>query len=196
MGFPPRPFLAGSALRKGIAPSTVGLDTVETVLAWEQSFGITLENSEVSELRTPLQAMDLIAAKLGARKSGPSACLSMRAFHRLRDAISKTANLPRSNIRPDSRVKDLLRYRRPQGWEAMRVASGISKLPEPAWYAPYTMASLANWVVCHAATELKPAGEPWTRQEIRHIVRETVADVAGTRKFEDTDDFIYDLGFG
>lgn len=173
----------------------MGLDTVEIVLAWEQSFGITLENSEVSELRTPLQAMNLIAAKLGASESGTSACLSMRAFHRLRDAISKTSSLPRGSIRPGSRVKDLLKHRRPQGWEAMRVASRISKLPEPAWYAPYTMASLSSWVVCHASRELKPHGEPWTCREIRHIVRETVAEVAGTRHFEDDDDFIYDLGF-
>jgi hypothetical protein len=174
----------------------VGLDTVEIVLAWEQSFGITLENAEVSELRTPLQAISLISAKLGARNSGASPCLTMRAFHRLRDAISKTADVPRSSIRPDSRVKDLLRNRRPQGWKAMRAASGITKLPEPGWFAPHTMASLSNWAVCNAAKELKPAGEPWTRGEIRHIVRETVAEVAGTRQFGDEDDFIYDLGFG
>ncbi|HET6410234.1 MAG TPA: hypothetical protein VFG14_20255 [Chthoniobacteraceae bacterium] len=173
----------------------MGLDTVEIILAWETSFGVTLENSEVSELRTPRQAIDLIAVKLGARESTASACLSMRAFHHLRDAISKTADVSRSSIRPDSRVKDLLRDRRPQTWASIRAASGISLLPEPGWFSPHTVAALSHWAVRRAARELKPAGEPWTRGEIRCVVRGAIAEVAGSRQFEDTDDFIYDLGF-
>ena len=172
----------------------MGLDTVEILLAWEQSCGITIEDSEAAALRTPRQAIELIAVKLGAQENAGTACLSMRAFHRLRDAIAKTARVSRSDIRPDSHVRDFLAPPRSRRWDEVRMASGIPSLPEPGWFAPHTMSSLVSWVITHAAKELKPAAEPWTRGEIRCVVREGVAEVTGQRRFGDDDDFIYDLG--
>jgi len=168
----------------------MGLDTVEIVMGWEAAFGIHIDDDEAFALRTPRMAIDLIARKLGATDQPTPVCFSLRAFHRLRASVMSVTSVARRNFRPAARLKDLATRGQ---WDGIRSRCGIASLPNPGWFSPRTVADLTRWTVIHAAKELKSAGEPWTRAEIRNIVRAVVEDTIGIRKFGDDDDFIKDL---
>ena len=169
----------------------MGLDTVEIVMGWEETFGISISDDEAFGLRTPRMATDLIASKLAATDEPQRACLSLRAFHRLRASIMSVASVSRQNFRPDAHLKDLVgRWR----WETVRSQCGISSLPKPGWSSPRTVRELTSWTVIHASKDLKPAGERWTRGEIRGVVRAVITDVTAVDGFGDDDDFIHVIG--
>ena len=172
----------------------MGLDSVEIVIGWEKSFGISMADEEAFVLRTPRQAIDLIATKLATQDEPRRPCLTLRAFHRLRHSIITVAHAHRNRVRPDTPLRDLLRTDRRQKWEAVRSACGISSLPGLGWFSPRTVAGLTGWIVTHAAKDLKPPGETWTRSEIRSVVRAVVTEVTGVEDFKDDDDFIRDIG--
>jgi hypothetical protein len=172
----------------------MGLDSVEIVMAWEESFGIAIADAEAMALRTPRQSMDLVATKLGAQNEARRACLTLRAFHRLRCSITSAASISRDRVRPEARLRDLVSAERHHTWEAVRSSCGISTLPGLGWFTPRTVGDLARWAVVHAAKKLKRPGEAWTRSEIRSVVRAVVTDVTGVEDFEDDHDFIHDIG--
>jgi acyl carrier protein len=172
----------------------MGLDAVEIVIGWEEAFGISIADSEAMVLRTPRQSIDLIATKLAAQDGSRGACLTLRAFHRLRHSISKAAGVARTSVRPEARLRELVSTERRRTWEAVRSACGISSLPGLGWFSPRTVGDLTRWAVTHAAKELKQPGEPWTRSEIRSVVRAVVIDVTGVEDFGDDDDFIREIG--
>jgi len=173
----------------------MGLDSVEIVMGWEESFGISISNDEAMTLRTPGLAVDLIAQKLSAQNEPQRPCLTVRAFHRLRDSIINVANVPRKSVRPDARLNTLISTDRRHTWQAVRAGCGIASLPNPGWlFLPRTVGDLTLWAVVHATKELKGRGESWTRSEIRDVVRGVVSDVTGANEFEDDDDFIQDIG--
>jgi hypothetical protein len=172
----------------------MGLDAVEIVMGWEESFGISIANAEAEALRTPRQSIDLIATKLAAQDEPRRACLTLRAFHRLRNSITSAASVSRDRVRPEVRLRDLVSTERRRTWEAVRSTCGISSLPGLGWFSPRTVGDLTRWIVAHAAKDLKRPGEPWTRSEIRSVVRAVVTDVTGVEDFEDDHDFIHDIG--
>jgi hypothetical protein len=172
----------------------MGLDPVEIVMGWEESFGISIADAEAMVLRTPRQSIDLIATKLAAHDDSLRACLTLRAFHRLRHSITTAASVSRDRVRPDARLRDLVSTERRRTWEAVRSTCGISSLPGLGWFSPRTVGGLTRWAVAHAAKDLKRPGEPWTRSEVRSVVRAVVTDVTGVEDFEDDHDFIHDIG--
>src|SRR5262245_50191926 len=174
----------------------MGLDAVEIVMGWEESFGISIADTEAVALRTPRQSIDLIATKLAAQDEVRGACITLRAFHRLRRSIATAAAVPSSSVRLEARLRDLVRTERRRTWDAVRCSCGISSLPGLGWFSPRTVRDLTRWTVTHAAKELKQPGESWTRWEIRSVVRAVIADVTGVEDFEDDDDFIHDIGVG
>jgi hypothetical protein len=169
----------------------MGLDVVEILMGWERAFEISISDDEAVTLRTPRAATDLIARKLAATDSPSQACFTLRAFHRLRTSIASVTSVNRQRIRPSARLKDLVAR---QQWDAIRSNCGIASLPNPGWFSPRTVADLTRWTVIHASKTLKPASEPWTRAEIRSIVRAVVTDATGIDKFGDDDDFIHVMG--
>src|SRR5882724_5513737 len=171
----------------------MGLDSVEIVMGWEESFGISISDDEAVTLRTPNLAIDLIANKLGAQDAPLRPCLTARAFHRLRHSIMSAASVTRDRIRPDALLKTLISTDRRHTWEVVRSGCGIASLPSPGWlFLPRTVGDLTHWAVVHATKELKRPGESWTRSEIRDVVRAVVADVLGAKAFDDDDDFVHD----
>ena len=172
----------------------MGLDSVEIVMGWEESFGIRIADDEAFVLRTPRQAVDLIATKLGSYDGPAGACLTFRAFHRLRHSITRAASVSRDRFRPDARLRDLVARDRQRTWDAVRSTCGISSLPGLGWFSTLTVSDLTRWAITHAAKDLKRPGEPWTRSEIRTVVRAVVIDVAGVEDFKDDHDFIHDIG--
>ena len=180
----------------------MGLDTVEIVMAWEEVLGVTLTDAECEPLRTPRAAIDLIAAKLNATDERRGSCLTLRAFNQLRYGLVSGAAVRRSDVTPDAKLRDLLpRPQRQPRWQAAQVASGLPALPRLGWgfgvfLSPTTVADVVRWIVCSFPKSLKPGNEPWTRNEIRTVVRTVITEQSGAKDFSDDDDFIYDIGLG
>lgn len=172
----------------------MGLDSVEIVTGWEEAFGISIADAEAEKLRTPWEAIELIASKLGAGDVPRSGCLTLRAFHRLRRSMMGAAGVQRAAVRPESRLKDLMGDDRRIRWEMVRSDSGISLLPKLGWFSPRTVGDLCVWVVANVAKDLKRPEEPWTRKEVREVVRAVVVEQTGVKDFGDDADFIRDIG--
>ncbi|SKB03616.1 hypothetical protein SAMN02745166_03857 [Prosthecobacter debontii] len=178
----------------------MGLDSVEIVMSWEAALGVTITDAEATVIRTPRMAIDLLAAKLGAIDDARSACLTHRAFNRVRHGLVSGAGVHRAAISPEAKIRDLLpRPQRRARWQAVQAASGLPTLPRLDWgfgflFAPTTVADLARSVVSTSPQALKSPHEPWTRHEIRTVVRTVVTEVCGAKDFSDDDDFVHDIG--
>lgn len=175
----------------------MGLDTVEMLMGLEKSFDISITDPEAAAARTPRKVIDLIITKIGAQDQPRGACLTLRAFHRLRHSIVSAAGVPRCKVRPDARLKDLVNTDRRRAWQAVRSACEIPGLPGAAWFwlmPGRTVGDLMRWMITHAAKNLKQPGEPWTRSEVRSVVRAVVTDAIGAKDFADDDDFVHDIG--
>lgn len=178
----------------------MGLDFVELVMGWEEALGVTITDADATLIRTPRMVIDLLAEKLGATDMRGGACLCMRAFYRLRRGFVSAIGVPRSQVQPNSKLRDLLpRANRKDYWVAVRQTAGLPKLPKMGWgtglfFSPTTVAELTRWVVSMSPKALKGANESWTRAEIRTVVRTVTAEICGVTHFSDDDDFIKDLG--
>lgn len=170
----------------------MGLDSVELVMSWENAFGVTMTPAESEFITTPREATALFAVKLGARGGGP--CLSQRVFHRLRRALADVMGVKRGQVRRRTRIRDLVPRAEQGRWAAVQAACGIPKLPAPGWFSPKTVEDLVRWAIVHAIRDLKPAGEAWTRAEVRCVVRTLTTDVTGLDEFKDDAEFIRDMG--
>lgn len=179
----------------------MGLDMIEIVMGWEEAFGVSISDEEATKVRTPRMAIDLITAKLGPSANVQGVCLTLRAFHRFRDAIITAAGVNRTCIRPGSRIRDLVRKHRRRTWATVRKISGLSSLHSPGfavgiWFEPITVADLSLWAVARGAKQLKEPGAPWSRSEIRNVVRAVITDVSGKRDYSDDDDFFKNIVLG
>lgn len=172
----------------------MGLDSVEIVMMWEEAFGIEIADQEATVLRTPRQAIDLITTKLATHNAPHNGCLTLRAFHRLRQSIRTATNVSRKRIYPQAEIKHLLGEEHRRKWERVRSDCGMSSLPGLGWFSSRSVGEATRWMVTHAAKDLKSPGEPWTRAEIRHVVRAVVTEVTCVEDYEDDDDFVYDIG--
>lgn len=84
----------------------MGLDTVELVLRVEDTFGISISNSEAAEIFTVGQLHSCVLKKVGeAEKPG---CLSSLAFYRTRRAMMQTFGIQRNDVRPESLITELV----------------------------------------------------------------------------------------
>ncbi len=172
----------------------MGLDAVEIIMGWEESFGITIADREAESLRTPHQAIDLIATKLNTREGADQTCFTLRAFNRLRRSLVHTARVSRDGVRPETLLKNLVIIKRRRIWDAVRMNSGVASLPKPGFFWPRTVGDLVHWMAAYAAKDLKSPSESWTRLEIRSVVRAVISDVVLVTDFDDRDDFVRDIG--
>jgi hypothetical protein len=179
----------------------MGLDSVMLIMDWEKAFGVSFTQEEIAELSTPRHFMDLIAAKLGVADEPRGACLTQRAFHRLRSAIMHYAGVRRESVRPATPLKELIQTNRRRVWNALREGCGIQSLPglsrfslRAGWSSPRTVGEMAEWVVDHAAQELKRPNEPWTYSEVQAVVRSVLRESTRVDRFDDDDDIVLDLG--
>jgi hypothetical protein len=183
------------------------------LMAWEEGFGIGIPDEAAATLETPNHAIDYIAARLGARRTGP--CRTQRAFHRVRAAFAAELGLPRGAVRPAARLSDLIPGGVPvERWRAVgqRVGAGwaeaegegaASPLPFLGWLTSSpervhpgrrTVAGLVRRVAAHEP-DVRPApGQPWTREQVALLLRRITLDEAGVEDFEDDDEFVRDMG--
>jgi len=174
----------------------MGLDSVELVLAWEDSFGIQISDAEAERMFTTRQAAERIYEQL--RSSGPedSGCLSLRAFNKLRRAFVDEG-VPRNAVRPDARVTHLLPSR--QRRDALSVVCQRAGLEPPRrlpFGLQFTLGRVRDIVidaVIGQHSSLRLAGHGWSLLQVREVVRAVMYAQLALRRFSDDAEFIKDL---
>jgi acyl carrier protein len=78
----------------------MGLDGVEIVMAVEDAFDITIENSEAEKCLTPRQLIELAMSKVATTTT--EICLTHRSFNLLRRFLVRRYSLVRKTVRPDT----------------------------------------------------------------------------------------------
>jgi hypothetical protein len=113
----------------------MGLDGVEIVMKVEEAFGITIDDAEAGKITTPGQLIELVLSKVG--RTVDEACLTQRAFHRLRAALMRHLGVSRKQIRPDAFLEELFpRSTRREDVRQISTRIGLRKeiqFVRPAW---------------------------------------------------------------
>ncbi len=112
----------------------MGLDGVELVLEVEETFGITIADSEAGAIRTVGDLEQLVLSRVANGRG--SACLSLPAFCQVRRAVRETVCQPALRLRPSTRfdrvatASDLRRL-----WKRLHELLGTSPPPlrRPNW---------------------------------------------------------------
>jgi acyl carrier protein len=124
----------------------MGLDGVEIVMKVEETFDVVIENSEVERIATPGQLIELVLSKVG--QTHHAACLTQRAFHRLRTSLTRELGFDRKTITPDTSLATLFpRPTRRSGIRQLESNLGMQRKLEfvrPGW--------LTSWLVVSAVT--------------------------------------------
>src|SRR5215217_463467 len=110
----------------------MGLETVELLLELEDEFHLAIPDADASRLATVGQTADYLVARLRERAGGVGAgCASARLFYRLRRELVQHYSIPTRDVRPASRIGDLVQARAERSrWPEVATASG---LPAPKW---------------------------------------------------------------
>jgi acyl carrier protein len=105
----------------------MGLDTVELVIRVEDTFGISISDSEAGKIFTVGQLHSCVMAKLGqAEKPG---CLSSLAFYRARRAMTELWSVSRNKVRLETQLVELVPSDdRPSQWQQFGDSLGL-RLP-------------------------------------------------------------------
>jgi hypothetical protein len=174
----------------------MGLDGVELVMAWEETFGISISDAEAERMFTTRQAVEMIYERVRAKGPEDHGCLSMRAFHRLRKAFQAEGIL-RGDVRPDARVATLLpSHRRRDILSAVNQRAGFPPLRRLPFGLQFTFGRVSDIVLDlvvghHDCLRLPSHG--WSCVQVREVVRAVMYAQLALRRFSDDAEFIKDL---
>lgn len=122
----------------------MGLALVEMIMDVEEHFGIEIPDEDAAEIRTVGALHSYLLQRLAEKHPGgsQSVCPSGHAFYQARRTLMDQFGVPRSRIRPDSRLDDLLPRRgRREAWGRFGGAIGLHL---PALSLPYEARVLAT----------------------------------------------------
>jgi acyl carrier protein len=113
----------------------MGLDSVEIVMKVEDAFDLAIEDTEAEKITTPGQLIELVMGKVG--RTSHSACLTQRAFHRLRASLMNRFAMKRIQIRPETPLVELFprpvrKLRLRQIFDDLAVSKSL-ELVRPRW---------------------------------------------------------------
>lgn len=173
----------------------MGLDTVELVMRWEETFQIEISNSTAEKLVTVNEAIDLVVGMVKA-EAEPSFCPPRRAVELVIASLHEIGVDPESCLRFSDRILDhrddcppeefLKRFDRAINIEGYETTSGfLAGKP--------TIRRVAQKLSYEHLRQLKRSGEPWTRSLVRYGVRAQTFEVCGYSDFKDSDRFIEDI---
>lgn len=176
----------------------VGLAGVELVLAVEDAFGISIPDSVVGEMTTPAVLIGFVQQAVSAGLER-KACISQRAFHRVRASLMKATGVARTEVTLETPIKKLFAGpQRTQQWDDFKRYAGLPALPKLGFGSGWLVGptSVEDLVTAAVAAMVHDLNEQrsWTREEVRQVVRDLISQHLGVGKFSDTDEFVRDLG--
>jgi len=182
----------------------MGLDSVEFVLALEDSFGIEIPNASAELMSTPRDVINYLVGALPRADTGP--CLSQHAFYKLRTALRSQSGIARAAITPDSELDAFVpRQGRSAAWESVRTYLGVRKLPGPpaesdwlgrlSWWRPRRPRQVVRHMVAYSPRSFL-ANDGWTPSQISQVVVALCEEEFGIsmRDFTLDSEFARDMG--
>jgi hypothetical protein len=176
----------------------MGLDLVEFVMAVEEAFELRFPDEDMIELTTPRKLIDYVAASLSAAKA--DVCLSQRAFYRLRSSLAERIGCPRSALRPDTSLLEVIPVaERHAVWDGVRQELGLAnakrwpRLDEQGWFdflrGPRicTLRDAALTIATHPEPTKGP-DTGWTREQISAVIHRLIREELGLAVHEYMDD--------
>ena len=118
----------------------MGLDLVEYVMAVEDTFEITLDDADLSNIRTVGEFHQLVLKEIGSKppiigNTQRAVCASSRAFYSLRKALIRSGVAGRRDITPPTSLESLIpKHRRRAVWDeiAGSMRCRLPRLERPA----------------------------------------------------------------
>lgn len=181
-----------------VLQENMGLDGVELVLAVEETFGITIPDSVAFEMTTPAMMISFVQQAVSARPDR-KACISQRAFHRVRASLMKATGVGRRDVTLKTPIRRLFSGpQRTEHWRDFKCYAGLLALPQlrfgSGWlFGPTSVKDLVSGAVSAMSNDMREE-QSWTSDEVRQIVRQIISEQLGVEKFRDTDEFVRDLG--
>jgi acyl carrier protein len=185
-------------MRSTFSKKNMGLDGVELVLSVEETFGISIPDSVAFEMTTPAMMISFVQQAVSARPER-KACISQRAFHKVRASLMKATGVGRRDVTLKTPIKRLFSGpQRTDHWRDFKGYAGLHDLPNlgfvSGWlFGPTTVKDLVSGAISVMSDDLREE-RSWTNEEVRQIVRQIISDQLGVEKFKDTDEFVRDLG--
>ena len=106
------------------------LDAVELVIAVEEAFGIAIPDAEAAAMVTPAHLISHVQRAVGSTQDW-RACISLRAFHRVRASLMRSIGVSRSEVALQTRISALFPgSRRSHLSDSFRQDSSLSTLPD------------------------------------------------------------------
>jgi len=176
----------------------MGLDSVEFVLALEESFDVYIPDADAVVLTTPRKVIDYLSNRLTAATT--SQCLDQMAFYSVRRAAMQVLDRPRTVFTPQARWEEILhaKHHRRQ-WELVGNATGLPKWPGLNLWVSFplevaTVGGTARFLAAKCPSALKRKAPVWSEEEITEVVTRLMAIELGITKFNLDDRFVQDLG--
>ncbi len=113
----------------------------------------------------------------------------------------RIVGVSRSDITLDTPIRTLFPSpHKVELWNSFRQDSDISTLPPlrfgRGWlFSPTRVSDLVSIAVSDMAIQLREE-RTWTHEEVRQVIRQIIRDQLGIKKFNDSDEFVRDLGIG
>ena len=175
----------------------MGLDAVEMILAVEEEFGIAIPDADAAGMITPALLISYVREAVGSRAES-QACISLRAFHRVRAGLMKSTGVGRSEVTLRTRINKLFSGpRRMELWKDFQVQASLAALPDlgfgAGWlFSPRSVNDLVTVAIRQDRDKMREM-RSWTHEEVRQIVRQIISNQLGIREFDDNDEFVRDL---
>ena len=106
----------------------MGLDTVELVIAFEEEFGVAIDNEDAEKMETPGDVTDYVVSRV--RTSSDDPCLSQVGFYRIRSLLMDEFSAQRETIRPNTLLNDLISGDIRENWLRLKNAIGAENFPK------------------------------------------------------------------
>ena len=174
----------------------MGLDGVELVLAWEETFGISISDAEAERMFTTRQVAERIFERVRSTSPEDCGCLSMRAFFRLRKAF-EAEGVSRGDVRPDAKVTSLLLSRQRRDiLSAVCERGGFRPLKRLPFGLQFTFGRVRDIVIDTVVGQhdvLRRQDHGWSLVQVREVVRAVMYAQLALRGFSDDAEFVKDL---
>jgi len=184
----------------------MGLDAVELVMAFEETFQISICDAEAEKLITPRHVVDLIVSKLGLQNGPQSLSLNDQFAARLREALL-TQGIAADLIAPDQPLEAVFPHRetRRDDWQRLKECLQASSWPRLRWFglsadfppALPTLRHLAEWLAWESLPLLTPDKlRSLTRGDVSYLVKGIILSQLGLPEAEYGEEkrFVGELG--
>jgi hypothetical protein len=182
----------------------MGLDVVEFVMAVEDAFGLAVPDAEAERLTTPGRLIDYLAGRLPPGGAEAGACLSQRAFYKLRRATCVGLSVDRQAVLPGTHLAAFFAGEEGErAWQDAQIELGAAHWPRlgrrPLFdraLAPHldTFGEAADFLATRCPVAVQEDGPGWTRVQVADAVRRLMRDELAIEEYTEASEWGRDLG--